>query len=445
MSTLLTDAGYRATTNPAWADVLIVNTCGFLATAQEESIAALQELARRKRRDQVLIAAGCLAERNAQVILERVPAVDGLLGTRRWAEIAGLVRQLRTSGERHGNGRRRFARLALLGDPESPDEQPTPRAAVQKASAYLKIADGCNAPCAFCTIPSFKGKLRSRPFAAVVAEAQALTAAGVKELIIVAQDTTDYGRDRGEPDSLPRLLHAIAERCPDLAWLRLMYAYPGHVSPALIETMATTPAILPYLDIPLQHGHPATLRRMRRPSNLEMVYRTIEQLRQAMPDICLRTTFIVGYPGETEAEFEGLLDFVRAIRFDRVGAFPFSPEPGTPAAALPDQVPEAIKQERWERLMAVQQPISLARNQAQIGRVLTVLVEGHDNGLTLARSYRDAPEIDGYVLIPGELPVGTLCDVRITGAMAYDLIGEPVAGSASAEAVAAVSPIPLLL
>lgn len=445
MSTLLTDAGYRATTNPAWADVLIVNTCGFLATAQEESIAALQELARRKRRDQVLIAAGCLAERNAQVILERVPAVDGLLGTRRWAEIAGLVRQLRTSGEKHGNGRRRFARLALLGDPESPDEQPTPRAAVQKASAYLKIADGCNAPCAFCTIPSFKGKLRSRPFAAVVAEAQALTAAGVKELIIVAQDTTDYGRDRGEPDSLPRLLHAIAERCPDLAWLRLMYAYPGHVSPALIETMATTPAILPYLDIPLQHGHPATLRRMRRPSNLEMVYRTIEQLRQAMPDICLRTTFIVGYPGETEAEFEGLLDFVRAIRFDRVGAFPFSPEPGTPAAALPDQVPEAIKQERWERLMAVQQPISLARNQAQIGRVLTVLVEGHDNGLTLARSYRDAPEIDGYVLIPGELPVGTLCDVRITGAMAYDLIGEPVAGSASAEAVAAVSPIPLLL
>lgn len=445
MSTLLTDAGYRATTNPAWADVLIVNTCGFLATAQEESIAALQELARRKRRDQVLIAAGCLAERNAQVILERVPAVDGLLGTRRWAEIVGLVRQLRTSGAKHGNGRRRFARLALLGDPESPDEQPTPRAAVQKASAYLKIADGCNAPCAFCTIPSFKGKLRSRPFAAVVAEAQALTAAGVKELIVVAQDTTDYGRDRGEPDSLPRLLHAIAERCPDLAWLRLMYAYPGHVSPALIETMATTPAILPYLDIPLQHGHPATLRRMRRPSNLEMVYRTIEQLRQAMPDICLRTTFIVGYPGETEAEFEGLLDFVRAIRFDRVGAFPFSPEPGTPAAALPDQVPEAIKQERWERLMAVQQPISLARNQAQIGRVLTVLVEGHDNGLTLARSYRDAPEIDGYVLIPGELPVGTLCDVRITGAMAYDLIGEPVAGSTSAETVATVSPIPLLL
>lgn len=445
MSTLLTRAGYRSTTNPAWADVLIVNTCGFLATAQEESIAALQELARRKRRDQVLIAAGCLAERNAQIILERVPAVDGLLGTRRWGDIVELVRQLRMPDAKQGNGRRRLARLALLGDPEISDEQPTPRAAVQRASAYLKIADGCNAPCAFCSIPSFKGKLRSRPFAAVVAEAQALTAAGAKELIVVAQDTTDYGRDRGEPDSLPRLLHAIAGRCPDLAWLRLMYAYPGHVSPALIETMATTPTILPYLDIPLQHGHPETLRRMRRPSHLEMVYKTIARLRQAMPDICLRTTFIVGYPGETEAEFEGLLDFVRAIRFDRVGAFPFSPEPGTPAAALPGQVPEAVKQERWERLMAVQQPISLARNQAQIGRVLTVLVEGQDNGLTLARSYRDAPEIDGYVLIPGEWPVGAMFPVRITGAMVYDLIGEPVADLPAAETAAAVSPIPLVL
>jgi ribosomal protein S12 methylthiotransferase len=441
MSTLLTRAGYRPTTNPAWADVLIVNTCGFLASAQEESIAALTDLARRKRRDQVLIAAGCLAERNGEAILHRVPAVDGLLGTRRWADITDLVAQLRRHREKHDNGRRRFTRFALLGDPETPDEQPTPRAAVQRASAYLKIADGCNAPCAFCSIPSFKGKLRSRPFAAVVAEAQALTAAGAKELVVVAQDTTDYGRDRGEPDSLPRLLHAIATRCPDLAWLRLMYAYPGHVSPALIETMATTPTILPYLDIPLQHGHPDTLRRMRRPSHLEMVFNTIERLRRAMPDICLRTTFIVGYPGETEAEFEGLLDFVRAIRFDRVGAFRFSPEPGTPAATLPDQVPEAVKQERWERLMAVQQPISLARNQAQIGRVLTVLVEGHDNGLTLARSYRDAPEIDGYVLIKGEWPAGAMFEVRITGAMAYDLIGEPV----TAAPERAVSPIPLMM
>lgn len=444
MSTLLTHAGYRPTTNPAWADVLIVNTCGFLASAEEESIAALANLARRKRRDQVLIAAGCLAERNGEVILRRVPAVDGLLGTRRWAEIVGLVTQLRQNGagDKAQSGRRAFARLALLGDPETPDEQPTPRAAVQRASAYLKIADGCNAPCAFCSIPSFKGKLRSRPFAAVVAEAQALTAAGAKELIVVAQDTTDYGRDRGEPDSLPRLLHAIAERCPDLAWLRLMYAYPGHVTPALIETMATTPTILPYLDIPLQHGHPETLRRMRRPSNLEMVFNTIERLRRAMPDICLRTTFIVGYPGETEAEFEGLLDFVRAIRFDRVGAFTFSPEPGTLAASLPNQVPDEVKRERWERLMAVQQPISLARNQAQVGRVLTVLVEGHDKGLTLARSYRDAPEIDGYVLIPGEWPLGAMFEVRITGALAYDLIGEPVtAATVAPESIVA----PILL
>ncbi len=453
MAALLARQGYRLTDNPRWADVLIVNTCGFLETSAEESIAALQDLSQRKRRDQVLVAAGCLAERNGQEIIARVPRVDGLLGTRRWMDVAGLVARLRAGVNSNGKGRRQLERIEMLGDPDSRPDSPTPRAAIQNASAYLKISDGCNAPCAFCSIPSFKGKLRSHPFEAIVAEAEALAAAGVKELIVVAQDTTDYGRDRGEPNSLPRLLHALARRAANydhgLRWLRLMYAYPGHVTDELIETMAATPSILPYLDIPLQHGHPATLRRMRRPSNLDMVHDTIARLRRAMPDITLRTTFIVGYPGETEEEFTGLLDFVRAIRFDRVGAFTFSPEPGTPAAALPDQLANEVKQERWQRLMAVQQPISLACNQAQIGRVLTVLTEGQDGDLTLARSYRDAPEIDGYVLITGQFPAGTMLDVRITGALEYDLVGEPVeqaniAPPPTGRGTAPVSPIALL-
>lgn len=428
MSALLQRQGYRLTENPRWADVLIVNTCGFLEASKEESISALQDLGKRKRRDQVLVAAGCLAERNGGEILARAPDVDGLLGTRRWMDIAALVGQLRTSIPGKGKGKRTFSRIEMLGDPERQLDAPSPRGKIQHASAYLKISDGCNAPCTFCSIPSFKGKLRSRPFAAVVDEAQALAAAGAKELVVVAQDTTDYGRDQGEANSLPRLLQAIVQRAEGLRWLRLMYAYPGHVSDELIETMAGEPAILPYLDIPLQHGHRDTLRRMRRPSNLDMVHDTIARLRTAMPDIALRTTFIVGFPGETEAEFEALLDFVRTIRFDRVGAFTFSPEPGTPAADLPDQVPDRIKEERWQRLMAAQQPISLAANQSQIGRHLTALVEGQDGGLSLARSYRDAPEIDGYVLIEGQHPAGAMVDVRITGALEYDLVGEIAGG-----------------
>ena len=301
----------------------------------------------------------------------------------------------------------------------------------------LKISDGCNAPCAFCTIPSFKGKLRSRPLEAIVDEAAALVNDGARELVVVAQDTTDYGRDWGEPNSLPRLLSAICNRTDDrLKWVRLMYAYPGHVSDELVEVMAGHAKIVPYLDMPLQHGDPRTLRRMRRPSKLEMVYDHMEKLRRAMPDIALRTTFIVGYPGETEEEFQGLLDFARAIEFDKVGAFTFSPEPGTPSAELPDQVPDEVKQERYARLMEQQQPISLRKNQAQVGKMLDVLVEGEGEiegsgePLLLARSYRDAPEIDGLVLVPGmrDVPIGAMIQVHINGAMEYDLVGEPLVG-----------------
>ena len=263
---LLQEATYAPTAAVRDADVLIVNTCGFLEAAKEESIGVLQELGRKKRRNQILIAAGCLAQRNGDEVLQRVAKVDGLLGTRRWMDVLELIHTIRG-----GQNGRALQRYQLLGDPDTAYIQAVPRPPVVGGSAYLKISDGCNAPCTFCTIPSFKGKLRSRPVEAVVDEAQALVAAGAKELVIVAQDSTDYGRDFGEPDSLPRLLSAICNRTDErLRWVRLMYAYPGHVSDALIETMAAQEKIVPYLDMPLQHGDLRTLRRMRRPNRLEM-------------------------------------------------------------------------------------------------------------------------------------------------------------------------------
>jgi ribosomal protein S12 methylthiotransferase len=446
---LLRDAAYKPTEIPRDADVLIVNTCGFLEAAKEESIGVLEDLGKRKRKHQMLIAAGCLAQRNGSEVLARVPKVDGLLGTRRWMDVLELIQQVRGGKTQRrftqydvlgdlaaGNGSNGAALLgvpALLDDPQAGYDRPTPRPPVPAGSAYLKISDGCNAPCAFCTIPSFKGKLKSRSLDAIVDEARALVGAGARELVIVAQDTTDYGRDWGEPNSLPRLLSALCNRTDErLRWVRLMYAYPGHVSDELVEVMATQAKIVPYLDMPLQHGDPRTLRRMHRPSRIEMVHDHIHKLRAAMPDMTLRTTFIVGYPGETEEEFDGLLDFVRQIEFDKVGAFLFSPEPGTPSALLPDQVLDEVKQERYERLMQVQQPISLRKNQAQVGRLLDVLVEGEGEvegggaALVLGRSYRDAPEIDGLVLIPNVqgAPVGEFLQVHINGAMEYDLVGE---------------------
>ncbi len=450
---LLQGADYQASVSPRDADVLIVNTCGFLEAAKEESIDVLRELGRGKRRHQVLIAAGCLAQRNGQEVLDRVPKVDGLLGTRRWMDVLELLAQVRG-----GKADRKLARYDVLGDgptvprllddPGTAFDQAVPRPPVASGSAYLKISDGCNAPCAFCTIPSFKGKLKSRPLDAVVDEAAGLVRAGAKELVLVAQDTTDYGRDWGAPDSLPRLLTALCRRTDDdLRWVRLMYAYPGHVSDELIEVMAREPKIVPYLDMPLQHGDPATLRRMHRPSRLEMVYDHMSKLRAAMPEIALRTTFIVGYPGETEQEFQGLLDFVQAIEFDKVGAFKFSPEPGTPSATLPDQVADEVKEERYARLMETQQPISLRKNQAMVGRQLEILVEGEGviegsrQSLLLGRSYRDAPEVDGLVLVPGvkAVPPGTMLEVYINGAMEYDLVGEPLVTETIRSTKAAIS------
>ncbi len=423
ISELLLQANYRSATDPRRADVLIVNTCGFLQAAKEESIEALQELAASKRKGQLLIAAGCMAQRFGRDVTQQVRGLDGLIGTRAWADIVPFIQKLRA--------KKKPAPLYHL--PETGDVALETVALnrqqvdVGRASAYLKISDGCSAPCAFCTIPSFKGLNRSRPREHILAETRRLAEAGTREIIIIAQDTTAYGRDWGEQDGLPTLLADITAAAPGIDWIRLMYAYPGHASEKLIEVMAAHPQIIPYIDMPLQHGHPETLKRMRRPHNVDKLLRWIELYRQTLPQAVLRTTFIVGYPGETETEFQGLLDFMAAVQFDRVGAFTFSPEPDTPAFDLPDQIDPDLQQERWERLMAFQQPISLERNQQMVGQTLEVLVEGVDpeQGISLARSYRDAPEIDGYVIIEKELPVGQMAPVLVTGAMEYDLVAIP--------------------
>jgi ribosomal protein S12 methylthiotransferase len=432
MTRLLEHLGHRPVDDVRQAQVIIVNTCGFVEAAREESLGELRRLARRKRKGQILVAAGCLAEYWGEAVTQAVPGVDALLGTRRWAEIARLVELL----EPGRKGRRQ--RRDLLGDPAAGADEPAgPRTARQGATAYLKIAEGCSAPCAFCAIPLIKGPAASRPVDDIVGDAVGLVQEGVKEIILIAQDTTAYGRDRGERDALPGLVEAILGALPGepngpgagRPWLRLMYAYPGHISPRLIEVMAGDARVCHYLDLPLQHAHPDVLRRMKRPPDVDRTRRLVEDLRRAMPDIALRTAFIVGYPGETEAEFGALLDFMAEVRFDRVGAFLFSPEPGTAATDLPDPVPEEIKAERYERLMAFQQEISLEVNQAQVGRRLDVLVEGQGEGLSVGRSYRDAPEIDGMVILPGELPVGHIVAAQITGAMEYDLVGQVGSGT----------------
>jgi len=417
MGHLLGKAGFAEAGSPENADVLVVNTCGFIGPAKEESLEVLRDLARAKRAGQLLIAAGCLTQRYGAEVARQVRGIDGILGTRRWMDIVQVV-----NGLRGGGGPRPLYHL-----PEArtvgADDGGAPRAAVQGTSAYLKIADGCRRPCAFCAIPLIKGTAVSRPTAAILEEAHRLEGAGVRELILIAQDTTDYGHDLGVKDGLAQLLEALVREAPGIDWIRVMYAYPGYVTDRLIETMASHPQILPYLDMPLQHGHPATLRRMRRPANLDWVHRTIEKMRAAMPRLALRSTFIVGYPGEDEVEFEALLAFVGALRFDRLGAFTFSFEPGTASEPLGDPVPEEIKEERRSRLMELQQSISLEKNQSFVGEALDVLVEGEGDGISLGRSYRDAPEIDGLVIAEGKLPVGEIVPVRITGAMAYDLTG----------------------
>ncbi len=418
MAQLLQRDGYRQVKNLIKADVLIVNTCGFISQAREEAYTVLQELAAQKQPGQLLIAAGCLTQRYGVQVAQQVPGVDGILGTRRWMDIVELIGQLRASP--HPEPLYHLPDDALT---MGMDEKDTLRASLAGASAYLKIADGCHRPCAFCSIPLIKGTAVSRPKEVILAEARQLRDMGVREINLIAQDTTDYGYDLGIKDGLADLLEGFVKVIPDMDWIRILYAYPGYVTDRLIDVMATHAQILPYLDMPLQHAHPDTLKRMRRPANMDWVNRTISKMRNVLPSMAIRTTFIVGYPGETEEEFETLFDFVQATRFDRVGTFQFSFEPGTSSESLGDPVPQEIKEYRYDRLMSMQQSISLQINQSFVGQQLDVLIEGRDRkkGIFLGRSYRDAPEIDGWVFVEGKLEIGEIVPVRITGAMAYDL------------------------
>ncbi len=417
---LMNDSGYKGTEQQKHADVLIVNTCGFIGPARDESIRSLRELAAGKRKGQMLIAAGCLSQLWGPKLAEEVPGLDGVIGTRRWMDIVEFVERVR--GRSKPEPMYHLPTEAVtVGD----DEKGAYRTAIQGVSSYIKIADGCRRPCAFCTIPTIKGTMKSRRPELILGEAKDLAANGVRELILIAQDLTDYGSDLGHKEGLANLITNITVEAPQLDWVRLMYAYPGAVTDKLIEVMATNPKVVKYLDIPLQHGHPATLRRMRRPANVDWMYKTMEKMRNAIPELAVRTTFIVGYPGETDQEFDGLMKFVDDMQFDRVGVFTYSFEAQTPSGQLPDQVPAAVAEQRRDALMLKQQQISLAKNQRFVGKTLTTLVEGTDEaqGISVGRTYRDAPEVDGLVIIEGTVPAGEMVPVKITGAMEYDLHG----------------------
>jgi ribosomal protein S12 methylthiotransferase len=426
MGQMLEGRGMEGVISPEEAEVILVNTCGFIGPAREESYRVLLDLAAGKNPGQLLVAAGCLTQRYGQEVLKRVPGIDGILGTRRWMDILKVITDLRD-----GAFPRPYYHL-----PDVPTVGNSPSATVgahiEGGSAYLKIADGCRRPCAFCAIPIIKGTAVSRPLEEIVADAFYLQEKGVREINLIAQDTTDYGTDLGIKNGLAELLENLCRNVPDIDWIRIMYAYPGYVTDRLIDVMADYDQILPYIDIPLQHADPDVLKKMNRPANMDWVHKTVGKLRNRLPQLAIRTTFIVGYPGETQEAFGKLLDFVEEIRFDRIGAFEFSFEPGTGSEIFGDPIPPEVKSERLEQLMIAQQRISLEKNQTFVGQTLEVLIEGQggvegsNETISLGRSYRDAPEIDGMVIVEGDLPSGEINQVQITGAMVYDLTGIPL-------------------
>ncbi|HYP39124.1 MAG TPA: 30S ribosomal protein S12 methylthiotransferase RimO [Chloroflexia bacterium] len=458
MSALLTEAGYEQSARPEDSDVLLVNTCAFLQAAVDESVGELRTLAEKKRDDQVLIAAGCMSQRYSSDIPLWVPGVDGVISTRTWPEIVGFVESVRQKTRGEGievRGQEPGITQILTPDPYpltpvagsvtwAPIAPVQPTAQLKRfrrkpkgPSAYVKISEGCDHKCAFCIIPAIRGKHVSRPIEEIAGEVAELAEQGVKEVVLIAQDSTYYGIDLGMRDGLARLFDAIVEQAPGIMWIRLMYAYPTQVTPGLIETMARHSQVAKYLDIPLQHAHPDMLKRMKRPNDVERNRRIIVQLREAMPDIAIRTTFIVGFPGETDGEFKALLDFLDEMRFDNVGMFTYSPEKGTPAADMPNQVPEKLKMKRYREAMLRQQKISAQKNRRLLGQTLDVLVDGAgtlEDGkgrqvpIYAGRTYRQAPEVDGMVFVKPpkgkELATGDVVKVRITESTEYDLWGK---------------------
>ena len=418
--------GYQITSDATDAETIVVNTCGFIDSAKKESIDAILEAARLKTEGGAkrLIVAGCLVERYRDELKAEMPEVDAFIGTNQINDILTVCDPKTNT---------RSLPIVELGNQTSTYlyDESTPRVLATPAYfAFVKIAEGCDRPCAFCFIPQMRGHFRSRRFGSIVAEVHQLAEEGVKEIILVAQDSSRYGEDLGKQDALARLLRELA-RVDGIEWVRVMYTYPTHISDAFLDVLAEEPRAVKYLDMPLQHASQNVLKLMKRGGNRGSLERLIERVRGRVPGIAVRTTFITGFPGETEADFEALMGFVKNVEFDRVGVFTYSDEEGTPAFALPDKVPGRIAARRRTALMKQQARISRRKNKQRVGEVVRVLFEGESNESELlwqGRMETQAPDIDGCVLIndvpDGVLPEpGDFVNVEITEAHEYDLIG----------------------
>ena len=411
---------YEVTTDEMQADIIVVNTCSFIKEAKQESIDTILDLADRKHdaRCKLLIVTGCLPQRYQEELAKELPEVDIFIGTGDYPRIAEIIAEKRTTTEQ----------LCYTGDPNFVYNDDLPR--LQSSphyTAYLKIAEGCSNNCAYCVIPSLRGAMRSRPLATLLAEAERLVAAGVKELNLIAQDITAYGKDLPEAPNLEELIRALAQM-EGLKWIRLLYAYPDGVTDSLISLIKNEPKVCKYLDLPIQHIADPILKRMKRRSGEQEIRTLIGKLRSEIPDIAIRTSLIVGFPGETNDDFKKLLQFVEETRFDRLGVFCYSREDGTPAAEMPDQVSERIKRERHKKLMRTQARVSFKHNRTLVDSEEDVLVEGYSEETELllkGRSSRQAPDVDGLVYITaGNANVGDIVRLKITDSSDYDLIGE---------------------
>ncbi|HWD38136.1 MAG TPA: 30S ribosomal protein S12 methylthiotransferase RimO [Fimbriimonas sp.] len=410
---VLAREGYQIDGTATHSSVTVINTCGFLEASKQESIKAIRDAVRERHagRTGKVIVAGCLAQRLGAELMELAPGADAYVGVGQMARFGEIVRDVQSRREQVldvAPPHHRWADVATRARTGHP------------WSAYLKISEGCDHKCTFCTIPSFRGAHQSKPLERVLEEARYLAATGAIEVNLIAQDVTQYGFDLYREFTLPRLLRGLNE-IEGLRWIRLLYFYPNRLTDEVIEAMASLEKVAPYIDIPLQHVHADTLRRMHRPWEAERYLKLFDKLRAAMPDCAIRTTFIVGFPGETEDEFSALLDFCQEARMDRVGTFMFSREPSTPSYDMEGQVSFRVKRERYDRLMTLQQKISLQVNKSWIGRELDVLIEDQENGVLRGRSHRDAPDIDGLVYVKGAAKPGQIVTCRVTGAEPYDL------------------------
>jgi ribosomal protein S12 methylthiotransferase len=411
--------GFTFTDDENEADIIVVNTCCFINDAKEESINTILEMAELKKSGSLkaLIVAGCLAQRYREEIKQEIPEVDGIIGTTAIDQVAETIKEV-LAGHRQEH----------VEDSNRPLVYDGKRTVTTGGHyAYLKIAEGCDKHCTYCVIPGVRGSYRSVPMEALIREAQELAEQGVKELILVAQETTLYGQDLYGVKTLPRLLSAL-NAIPGITWIRILYCYPEEITDELIAAIKENEKVCHYLDIPIQHASDNILRRMGRRTNEQQLMEMIEKLRSEIPDICLRTTLITGFPGENEEDHEELMGFVDEMEFDRLGVFTYSPEEGTPAAEMADQIPEEVKQDRRSEIMELQQEIAFEKAQTMVGRKLLVLIEGKvaDEDAYVGRSYRDAPGVDGYVFVntDAQLNTGDFVPVKITGSYEYDLIGE---------------------